>query len=203
MTRHCPVMLVVSLLTACGAASSLENGTGSGGAGGAHASGGSSAAGAGTCTLGTVTFQVKPSPGSTTQWCLGRPGSCSSAWLGIRSPSGDLGVSNYCATPCDTCMTVGCPSICLVPPAVPDTGVGDTWNGTYYLSDHCGSAGTACQSPRCAAAGSYTAVVCGFANPAPNVAYGCGTAPSGTPVTCAEQPFQFPTSAPVVVTMPR
>ncbi len=192
MNRLRPLVLSAACVTACGAASSLEGGAGGAGAGGADA---------GTCSSGTVTFRVNQAPGATAPWCLGQPGSCSSAWLNIRNSAGELLLSNACSTPCDTCTPLGCPAICAMPLELAAQGVSQNWNGTYYVADHCGPGSSGCLNPRCAAPGQYTAVVCGFLNPYPDGGFGCASATNAGPI-CREQPFTYPSNTPIVVTMP-
>jgi len=193
MSRRGLVLFSVACLTACGSGTSLESGSGTGGSG---------ATDAGACDRTGVTFQVTAPSGATTSWCLGQPGSCSSAWLGIRDSSGVLVLANECGTPCDTCTMMGCPNICRVPSELSGQGATQTWNGTHYVAGQCGASATACLSPRCATPGQYTAEICGFPNPAPDGGLGCSTAPSGTQPICVEQPFEYPSSTPIVVTMP-
>src|SRR5580704_16381858 len=53
------------------------------------------------CVKGIVNFEIQAAPGSTTAYCLGAPGSCSSNWLGIRLAGGtDLGLSMICEADC-------------------------------------------------------------------------------------------------------
>jgi len=177
--------------------------------GGSTGPGGSTGTGdAGACLDSTVTFQVNRAPGNATVWCLGQPGSCSSDWLTISSQSGDLTLSGMCRTPCDTCQFMACPIVCAPAQELTTAGATQTWNGTYYLSGTCGGYGsksaqsTACLSPQCAPAGRYAAHICGFPNPAPEAGYGCGQSTSSTNTTCVDVPFDYPSSTPIVVSLP-
>jgi len=171
--------------------------------GGAISTGGSTGTGdASACLDSTVTFQVNRAPGNATVWCLGQPGSCSSDWLTISSQSGDLTLSGMCRTPCDTCQFMACPIVCAPAQQLTTAGATQTWNGTYYLSGTCGAQSMACLSPQCAPAGRYSAHICGFPNPAPEAGYGCGQSTSSTNTTCVDVPFDYPSSTPIVVTLP-
>ncbi len=183
-------LLLLPLISGCGGTTSSESNAGTGGSG------------ATVCTNATVTVQVVPAASTGVQWCMGQSTGCSSNWLTIRDSSGDIVLSNSCMTPCDTCMMMGCPVICAIPSELGVQGLTYTWNGTYYKAGTCGASASPCLSPQCAPAGQYTAKVCGFANPTPDAGYGCANASSSTQVSCVEKPFEFPSSASIVVTMP-
>jgi len=190
MTSAHPFIILLALLTGCGGTTSSGSNAGTGGSGST------------TCTAGTVTLQVVPAAGTGVQWCMGQPGGCSSNWLTIRDSSGGLVLSNSCMTPCNTCMMMACPNACAIPSELSAQGLTNTWDGTHYKAGTCGASASNCLSPQCAPAGQYTAKVCGFANPAPDAGYGCASASSSVQPTCVEKPFEFPSSAPIVVTMP-
>jgi len=184
------VALGTLVLSACGSSTNPGSAAGTGGAASA------------TCSNGSVTFQVVPAAKESALWCMGAPGGCSSTWLSIRDSAGDMAIANNCGTPCDTCQTLGCPNLCQVPSELDTAGLTQTWDGTYFTAGTCGASATSCLDQHCATAGSYTAEICGFANPAPDAGLGCTGAASTTPLTCVEKPFDFPASAPIVVTMP-
>lgn len=190
MTPAHSFVILLALLSGCGGTTNSGSNSGTGGSGST------------ACTAGTVTIQVVPTAGAGVQWCMGQPTGCSSNWLTIRDSSGDLVVSNMCMTPCDSCMMMGCPASCAIPSELSAQGLTYTWSGTYYKAGTCGSSATNCLSPQCAPAGQYTAKVCGFADPTPDAGFGCASASSSAQLTCVEQPFEFPSSAPIVVTMP-
>lgn len=178
------------LLSACGGATSQDT-AGTGGSGN------------GVCSSGSVTFQVVPAPSSTVLWCMGPPGGCTPNWLTIRDASGDLVLSNSCSTPCGTCSTMACPNLCQAPSPLEATGLTQTWTGTYYSSGTCGASATACLNEQCSPPGQYTAEICGFQDPGPDAGNGCGWVGMGSvKLTCVEKPFELPSSAPIVVTMP-
>jgi hypothetical protein len=179
----------LSLLTACGGTTNPGAATGTGGSG------------SGTCASGSITFQVVPTAGASTVWCMGEAGSCTSNWLSIRDPNGNLLLSNFCSTPCDTCMMMACPDLCRVPSPLDASGLTQTWDGTYFTQGTCGT-GTACLSSQCAPAGQYTAEICGFADTTSDAGFGCTGATSSAAMTCVQKPFEFPSSSTVVVTMP-
>jgi hypothetical protein len=97
---------------------------------------------------------------------------------------------------------MACPIVCAPAQELTTAGATQTWNGTYYLSGTCGAQSMACLSPQCAPAGRYAAHICGFPNPAPEAGYGCGQSTSSTNTTCVDVPFDYPSSTPIVVTLP-
>jgi hypothetical protein len=132
---------------------------------------------------------VTSSPGNTSGYCLGEPGTCSNQWLSIRpAGGGTLALDSFCQTPCQSCQAVACPGVCAVPSPLGDGGTESTWDGTYALPGTCG-AGSACVSQGCAPPGNYVATFCGYAQSPDASAFGCTGA--ATP-TCVETPFVWP-----------
>ena len=186
---------------AAGDGNSLGGGAGISNNGGRSAGGGAS--GVDNCPSTTVNFQVVPALNSPTQWCLGTPGSCGGQTMTILDASGALGLSSYCQMSCETCTTNICPPLaCFLPVQLTSTGSDFSWSGTYVTPSSCGPSSTACQAMRCAAPGKYQFKVCGFANPDPTSTSACSMAPSTTIQTCTQVTFDYPTTAPVIVTMP-
>lgn len=186
---------------AAGNSSSAGGGAGVANTGGKSGVGGSG--GTNNCPGTTVNFQVIPALNSPTQWCLGMPGNCGGQTMTILDASGALGLSSYCQFACETCTMTLCPPIaCLLPGALTSDGSNYSWDGTYVTPSSCGPSSAACQAKRCAAPGKYQFKVCGFANPDPSSTNSCSTAPSTTNQTCAQVTFDYPQTAPVVVTMP-
>jgi hypothetical protein len=150
------------------------------------------------CVKGIVNFEIQAAPGSTTAYCLGAPGSCSSNWLGIRLAGGtDLGLSMICEADCHDCQPVACANLCAVTARLGDGGAQTSWDGNYFASSTCG-AGTACVNEACAPAGNYVASFCGYATSADASAFEC--IGSSSP-TCTDVPFMWPLpagSAPIV-----
>jgi hypothetical protein len=145
------------------------------------------------CVKGTVNFEIQAAPGSTTTYCLGAPGSCSSTWLGIRPASGtDLGLGMTCEADCRNCQPIACSNLCAAAARLGDGGAQTSWDGNYFASSTCG-AGTACLNEVCAPAGNYVASFCGFATSADAAAFAC-IGSSQTP-TCTEVPFTWPPPA--------
>lgn len=191
-------------ITTNGGASGSSNSAGAGAwignTGGMPSVGGSG--GTGNC-FGAVAFQVVPAPNSPTQWCLGTPGNCGGQTMTILDSTGELELSSFCQVNCDTCTVNICPPLaCLLPVELTNTGSSFSWDGTYVTSSSCGASATVCLAKRCAARGKYQFKVCGFANPDPTTASACSSAPSTTTPTCTQVSFDYPTSAPVVATMP-
>ena len=158
-------------------------------------------AGGPACASANVTIQVNAAQGSAA-WCLGQPGGCASEWLSIRNGAGStLLLSSFCITPCDTCQMPACPDICRVASELPASGTSRTWDGNYFAQGTCGAA-TSCVRASCAPAGRYTASVCGFPNPSTDGGFGCASADGTAKQTCVDVPFDYPSSGPVVATMP-
>ena len=170
------------------------------------AAGGSSgdASATGGCSSAPVTFQVMPAPSAVTHWCLGQPDSCSGITFDIRDNSGVLNVGSvWCGLSCDTCTFEPCPPLaCLMATALSDQGTIEVWRGTYVTSSTCGASAKSCDLTNCAAPGQYIVDVCGFPNPDPSSPIGCTQASSTTSQTCVAATFEYPATAPIVVTMP-
>jgi hypothetical protein len=178
----------------------VTNGGGSSGGTAGAGSGGVSATGG--CSGAPVTFQVMPAPNTVTHWCLGHPTGGCSGWFDIRNSVGSLELGSYCGVSCDTCTFEQCPPLtCLGPTELTDQGVTQSWNGTYVTSSTCGASATKCDLTTCAV-GQYTINVCGFPNPDPGSPDGCYQASSTTNSSCVSVPFEYPATAPIVVTMP-
>jgi len=184
-----------------GAAGAGGSTVANGGSGGAAGAGGVSATGG--CVSAPVTFQVMLAPNAVTHWCLGQPDSCSGITFDIRDNSGILDLWNYCGMACDTCTYGPCPPLpCFRPIELSDQGASYVWQGTYVTSSTCGASAVACDLINCAAPGQYISDVCGFPNPDPNSPDSCAEASATTNQTCVPVPFEYPATAPIVVTMP-
>jgi len=155
------------------------------------------------CPATTVNFQVVPAPNSPTQWCIGAPGSCGGQTMTILDASGPLELYTFCQMDCDTCTRSICPPVvCELPFELTSAGSAFIWDGTYVTQNTCGALATACLHNHCAAPGKYQFQVCGFADPDPTSANACSSAASTTSQTCTQITFDYPPTAPVVVTMP-
>lgn len=185
-----------------------DGGAGTGGASGVSGNtGGTSSMGG--CSNTPVTFQVIPAPNSVTHWCVGQW--TQNCYLGgiesigtISNASGALQVRSLCTLSCGTCTFEGCPS----PPEceyyeLSDQGDTESWDGTYFTSSTCGPSAAACDLTNCASPGQYTYTVCAFPNPDPaSSSTGCAQASSSINPTCIPVVFDYPTNAPMVVTLP-
>jgi hypothetical protein len=216
---HRPLALfAISLLFACGGTTTASSGADDAGSGGAAGTGGSSGTGGaiGTggatgvggssgavCPSATVTFKIdRAAVTPPDAWCLGAPVGCSSQWLSIKDPAGKtLSLSNMCGTPCDSCMPMGCPAICAMPNDLAPGGTTTTWDGKFFVPSTCGASAMSCQSPSCAVAGRYTAVMCGFPKPSPDAGFGCSMI-TAVAQTCVEVAFDFPAQTSVTGTLP-
>jgi hypothetical protein len=83
-----------------------------------------------------------------------------------------------------------------------EQGFGFIWQGTYVTSSTCGASAKACDLTNCAAPGQYFFDLCGFPNPDPNSPDGCAETSATTNQTCVPVPFEYPATAPIIVTMP-
>jgi hypothetical protein len=145
------------------------------------------------CVMGTVSFDIETPPGTTTPYCLGAPGTCSSTWLDIRPVGGtSLGIEMPCETTCAACQPIACANLCAAASRLGDGGAQTSWDGTYFASGTCGTT-TACVRQACAPAGEYVAKFCGYATTADAGVLGC-VGSSSTP-TCTELPFTWPPQA--------
>jgi hypothetical protein len=185
-------------VTNVGGAGGMAGTSGGMGAAGGAAGAGGGTVDAGACVDSTVTFQFKAPGGGT--WCLGQ--GCSTQWLSIRDSSGkSLVLSNYCSSTCEACQMVGCPAICAMPQPMPAAGTTTTWNGAVFSSGTCGSNAMSCLDKRCAPAGKYVAVMCAAAVSSEAGDLLCANTFDVKP-TCVEVPFDYPSSASVVGTIP-
>jgi len=163
-------------------------------------------AASGGCTSATVTFQIVPAANSAISWCLGSPGSSDKCHAtAIRSESGALELAQR-ASGCEVevCgQAVPPPGILGGNSQLTTEGLTLTWTGAYYAYATCGaSSAYECAYAQCTALGRYTIDVCGFRNPNPDWSDGCLEAGDQTPVTSVSTTFDYPASAPVLVTMP-
>ena len=218
MLRRFGAGVVLGIFTACGGQVDDGGNTGSPNVGGTTGSSTFGSSGAtssgdtggnsstGGCSNTPITFQVMPTPNSVTHWCVGL-----NCYLGgiesigtISNGFGALQLRSLCALSCGTCTFEMCPS---PPPCesyeLSDQGETENWDGIYFTSSTCGTSATACDLANCASAGQYTYTVCAFPNPDPtSSSTGCAQASSLTPSACISVAFEYPTNAPVVVTMP-
>jgi hypothetical protein len=156
----------------------------------------------GGCASTPVTFQVTQTANNATNWCIGQPASCGN-WATIGNSSGDLQLETNCTVDCDTCDRKLChPTLCRPPIELTGQNFTDSWDGTYITASTCGASAESCAQTNCASPGQYTYTACGFPSPTPGWTGGCGEAPSSTPQTCITVYFEYPASAPVVITMP-
>ena len=225
MSSRLGICFLTLTILACGGTTQTSdgasNGTGGvnasvGGAAGNNSTGGgtnltssggkSSVGGSGgvdNCPGASVNFQVVHALNSPTLWCLGMPGTCGAQTMTILDASGALELSSFCQTACESCTMNSCPPLfCQMPVELTDAGANFIWDGTYVTSSNCGSASSACLAKRCAAPGKYQFQTCGFANPDPTSSTACSSAPSNTNFTCLQVSFDYPPTAPVVLTMP-
>jgi hypothetical protein len=211
MVHRTLALFTITLLFACGGTTTASTGgvpdeagtAGSSGSGGATGTGGSTGTGGAACPSATVTFKVdRAATVPPDAWCLGAPVGCSSQWLSIKDPAQKtLSLSNNCGTPCDSCMPMGCPAICAMPNELAAGGATTTWDGKFFVPSTCGASAMSCQSPSCAVAGRYTAVMCGFPKPSPDASFGCSMT-TAVAQTCVEVAFDFPTQTSVTGTLP-
>jgi len=175
----------------------------------AAASGGSAAASSGGatatggCVNAPVTFEVQPPSNVATNWCITGADGCL-WWAGISNSSGSLTLLDFCTAPCGSCGTPNCSGVSCQLPANLGDGMTEVWNAnyvTYVAASNCGASQSTCALTNCAAPGQYTYTVCGFHNPNPSSSESCQQATAPTP-TCISTTFQYPASAPVVLTMP-
>lgn len=156
----------------------------------------------GDCTSSTVTFQIVPAA----DWCLGSPGisgKCDPP--AIRDESGFLELARRVSE----CEATVCGNPVPLPPfevlgdntQLATEGFTLTWTGAHYVNDTCGASAHECAHTQCTAYGLYTIDVCGFRNPNPEWSDGCREASDQTPVTIVSTTFDYPASAPVLVTM--
>jgi hypothetical protein len=228
MRNFCFAFILVQFLAACGGKTAADgDGTGSGtggtsvidtesSLGGASgASGGSTANVGGTSAIATggasttggcantpVTFQVMPSGNSATVWCIGTPASCWDRGT-ISDASGALQLETNCTVNCNTCAMDMChPTLCWGPVELTEQGLTDAWDGTYVTASTCGAQATSCTRTNCASPGKYTYTVYAFTSPDPTNPNGCTQTSSSHPNVSISVDFEYPASAPVVVTIP-
>jgi hypothetical protein len=143
-----------------------------------------------------------PAPNAVTAWCLGQSGSCSGFTVSIADATRSLKLSSLCGVSCDTCAAESCPPVfCAGPVTLNDQGQQYVWDGTYITLSTCGASGTTCNLVNCAGPGQYTATVCGFPNPDPSSVNGCDQESSASIQFCVPATFEYPTNAPVLITM--
>jgi len=153
------------------------------------------------CTSSTVTFQIDAS----INWCLGSPGSSHACSITIRGESGSLELAQQASE----CEASACGKPLPLPP-FPILGSNTqlalegstlTWTGAQFVYATCGASAQECEDTQCTADGQYTIDMCGFRNPNPEWSDGCLEAGDQTPVTTFSTTFDYPASAPVLVTM--
>ena len=146
-----------------------------------------------TCLAGTVSFVLHLAAGSTTTYCLGAPGSCTSDWLSILAADGgeSLSLVYGCVPDCSNCQPVPCPLLCEIPSPLGPAGAHISWDGRFVEHLMCG-ASLACARTVCAPAGNYIARMCGYpeAPDASSALQQCLRS-SSTP-TCTDVPFVWP-----------
>jgi hypothetical protein len=195
LTR-CAAVLSILLLAGCPAGS-----LGTGGAGGA-----------GPPSPGTVTLQVTLPPGQT--FCDENPSCTSTQHLWLTTASGEpLTLGGFgCGVNCETCAAIPCPETATIACLAGNWGVavtnsGVTWDGSYTESGTCeprgASAAIACTSSRFAPAGKYVARFCATPGTLSTSDGGAAVCTATGPQECLEMPFAFPSSLPVVITLPR
>ena len=163
----------------------------------------------GSTSPGTVTLHLVLPPGQT--FCDENPSCSSTQHLWVSTGTGaplSLG-SVGCATSCSTCVPTACPQIPVFCPAgnfgvaVNDSDF--TWDGSHVESGSCentSAAAIACVASKFAAPGIYVARFCatpGTLSEPDGGAQRC--TPTGTQ-TCVEVSFDFPSSQPVVISLP-
>ncbi len=211
MARLFAAGIVACMFTACGGQTDAGGAPGSntlGSSGGTSSGNTAGTSSTGGCSNTPVTFLVMPAPNSVTHWCVGLNcylgGIESIGTIHNSNASGGLQLRSLCTLSCGTCTFEGCPS-----PSACESyelsvqGETENWDGIYFTSSTCGTPATTCDLAHCASAGQYAYTVCVFPNPDPaSSSTGCAQASSSTPSDCVTVAFEYPASAPVVVTMP-
>jgi hypothetical protein len=172
--------------------------------------GSSGAGGSGSTFPGTVTLQVGLPPGQT--FCDENPACTSTQHLWVSTGSGDpLSLESVgCATSCSACAPTPCPEIPVI--ACPAGSSGNavisstfTWDGSYVESGSCKTTSAvtiACMASKFAAPGIYVARFCATPGTLSEPDGGGQLCtPTGTQA-CVEVPFAFPSSQPVVISLP-
>ena len=202
-------------LLACGGDLDKSNDDASGGSSGSEATGGM---GATPGTGGSPGQSVEPGdcgpvldfrmlgggPAASSEFCVGKPQSCSRAWFQILDSTGN-GVSTElpCSvTSCSSCQVGGCILICATSTPLLGEGMSTTWNGIQWVdAGPCGD-NVECRAPVCAPAGDYVARFCGHAlesgaSGAPAQFDECENNAASEP-TCVDVPFSYPSTNPVI-----
>ena len=218
--RSLTLGLVCSILLSAGCSGSLgsggsggttASGTGgsaTGGRGGAIGTGGTPGAGG---SPGTVTLQVVLPSGET--FCDENASCSSTQHLTLTTASGQPLALNPvgCGVSCASCAPIPCPEVPVIAcPAgnygVAVTGSTFTWDGTYSENDACEPTGASvainCVAQKIAAPGTYVAQFCatpGTLSPTDGGGQLC--TPSGAS-ECGSVEFTFPSSKPVVISLP-
>jgi hypothetical protein len=149
---------------------------------------------AGGCTSSVVEFRLT-APSSAT-WLIGGSDNSDAPganWLTFFLPSGVQLFTSAGETlnlDCRSCSAMFPYGFGAWSAELPDAGVTGKWNGFAYVAGACGPSGTACLTPLCMPPGPYIAKMC---------AKGAST---GTPLTCVDVPFEYPTTETVTGELP-
>lgn len=201
-------MVLLGVVAACGAATSVSDQAPSRDAGPSETGGGK-----GPCEA-ALTFEVRAGGA----YCAGTTSSCNNEWLTILGPDGkpvprDLS----CSSECGECALLGCAAVCPAPSPVPAAGLSQTWAGRYFTSGKCTTAqgdNVSCGVGQCAAAGKYVARMCLYvdgsapdggadaADAAASSPERCRAQSAGAKPTCVDVPFDWPSTKTVVGTIP-
>jgi hypothetical protein len=162
--------------------------------------------GIGACPLGPLNFELRVAAGSTAQYCADFEDPTTHAtWLSIEDADGGMAVGPTTFDPlawganCSPCEALSEPPFENSVDIFDGAPVQLTWNAVYGTVSSCvpanGSASITCSAPVCLPAGSYVAKMCGASS--------CPMQPGTSwSQTCVFVPFEYPTSAPIVGTLP-
>jgi hypothetical protein len=116
-----------------------------------------------------------------------------------------------CGLDCATCAAIPCPETPVIacPAGNWGTGVTDyslTWDGSYTVSGSCEPSGASvaisCTGSRFAPAGDYVARFCATPGTLGTTDGGATVCTATGQQECVEVPFVFPSSRPVIITLP-
>jgi hypothetical protein len=179
--------LALPLLMACGHSNSLVTSASDGGTNDAMTS-------EPACSFSPIVFRLLP-PASGGSWqAIESPvDDCPMVgWLQVGGGSDAFGFQHpYLPAECATCRVRTFAGACWGTAVVPSDGVTQSWDGTFYATDTCGSDASACVAKECAPPGQYIARMC---------AYPCEAA--SCQATCVTVPFALPASGEIVGTLP-